>query len=116
MKNEVKRDLLENFEAQFKKATLQLMILALLSEKEMYAYEIVQVVLERSGGKYKMPLLYNILTKLKENGFITEGRQMLTQDNRVRIYYGITEEGRAYLDKLKELYKALTDVVKAIVY
>ena len=67
MKNEVtKRDPLENFEAQFKKATLPLMILSILSEREMYAYEIVQVVLERSQGKYKMPLLYNILTKLKE--------------------------------------------------
>lgn len=116
MKNEVKRDPLENFEAQFKKATLQLMILAILSEKEMYAYEIVQVVLERSGGKYKMPLLYNILTKLKESGFIIESKKIITDDNRVRIYYYITDSGKEYLETLKTLYKELTAVVKDIVY
>lgn len=117
MKNEVtKRDPLENFEAQFKKATLPLMILSILSEREMYAYEIVQVVLELSQGKYKMPLLYNILTKLKENGFIEESEKIITDDNRIRIYYAITGEGKEYLEKLKALYKELTDVVRDIVY
>ena len=117
MKNEVtKRDPLENFEAQFKKATLPLMILSILSEREMYAYEIVQVVLERSQGKYKMPPLYNILTKLKENGFIVESEKIITDDNRIRIYYAITGEGKEYLKKLKALYKELTDVVRDIVY
>lgn len=39
-KNNQKRDVSENFEAQFKKATLTLMVLTILSEREMYAYEI----------------------------------------------------------------------------
>ena len=33
-----KRDPLENFEAQFKKSTLPLMVMKILSEREMYAY------------------------------------------------------------------------------
>ena len=46
-----KRDLLGNFEAQFKTSTLPLMVLNILSEREMYAYEISQVALKRSYDK-----------------------------------------------------------------
>ena len=53
------RDVLNNFETQFKKSTLPLMVLTILSEREqMYAYEITQECLRRTNGIYKMPLLY----------------------------------------------------------
>ena len=70
-----KRDILENFEAQFKKSTLPLMVLKILSEREMYAYEITQIAYERSKGKYKMPLLYTTLRKLQEQGFVEESNK-----------------------------------------
>ncbi len=111
-----RRDILDNFEAQFKKSTLPLMVLKLLSEKEMYAYEIVQTALKRSGGKYKMPLLYNTISKLQEQGFVEVSRKTISDDNRVRIYYTITEEGLSYLEKLKETYKNLAEIVSNIVY
>ena len=50
--NTPKRDPLENFEAQFKKSTLPLMVLTILSEREkMYAYEITKEALERKARK-----------------------------------------------------------------
>lgn len=111
-----KRDPLENFEAQFKKSTLPLMVLRILSEKEMYAYEIMQETLHRSNGRYKMPLLYTTLNKLQEQGLVIESRKAISDDNRVRIYYKITDEGLLYLEKLKLLYAELTETVKSIVY
>ncbi len=61
---------LSNFEAQFKRSTILLLVLRLLSEREMYAYEMIQETLRRSGGVYKMPLLYTVLNKLKGLGSI----------------------------------------------
>ena len=115
MKESNKRNPLNNFDAQFKKATLQLLILSILSGGEMYAYEIAQTILEKSNGKYKAPLLYTSISKLEENGFVSESKKE-TVANRMRVYYRITDSGRAYLNLLKDLYKDLTGVVWDIVY
>ena len=111
-----KRDILENFEAQFKKSTLPLMVLKILSEREMYAYEITQIAYERSKGKYKMPLLYTTLRKLQEQGFVVESKKVVSEDNRVRIYYKLTEDGLVYLENIKSMYLDLTATVHSIVY
>lgn len=111
-----KRDILENFEAQFKKSTLPLMVLKILSEREMYAYEITQIAYERSKGKYKMPLLYTTLRKLQEQGFVEESNKVVSEDNRVRIYYKLTDDGLVYLEKIKSMYLDLIATVHSIVY
>ena len=111
-----KRDPLENFEAQFKKSTLPLMVMKILSEREMYAYEITQIAFKRSNGKYKMPLLYTTLSKLQKQGFVVESKKVISEDNRGRIYYRLTEEGYAHLDKLKDLYADLISTVQSIIY
>lgn len=111
-----KRDILENFEAQFKKSTLPLMVLKILSEREMYAYEISQIAYERSNGKYKMPLLYTTLRKLQEQGFVVESKKVVSEDNRVRIYYKLTDDGLVYLEKIKSMYLDLIATVHSIVY
>lgn len=104
-----------NFEAQFKRSTISLLVLQLLSEREMYAYEIILETAKRSDGKYKMPLLYNVLNKFKEQGYVVESRKEVSDSNRVRIYYAITSDGLIYLSKLKEEYTALTDAVQKII-
>lgn len=111
-----KRDSLENFEAQCKKATLPMMILKILSEREMYAYEIVQEALKRSNGTYKMPLLYTSINKLQDAGYVEESKKIISSANRVRIYYRITEDGLVHLKNLKEIYSKLTETVISIVF
>ena len=111
-----KRDIIENFDAQFKKSTLPLMALKILSEREMYAYEITQIAYERSNGKYKMPLLYTTLRKLQEQGFVVESKKVVSEDNRVRIYYKLTDDGLVYLEKIKSMYLDLIATVHSIVY
>lgn len=107
---------LSNFESQFKRSTIPLLILQLLSEKEMYAYEMIQTTLRLSNGVYKMPLLYTSLNKLQEQGYIIESRQEISKDNRVRIYYSITSKGITYLDELKIAYKNLSTAVAKLIY
>lgn len=116
VKNNQKRNISENFEAQFKKATLTLMVLKILSEREMYAYEIGQIALLRSNGRYKMPLLYTTINKLLEQGFVTESSKVISESNRVRIYYKITDDGLTHLENLKMLYAELDRVIWSVVY
>lgn len=112
-----RRDVLNNFEAQFKKSTLPLMVLTILSEQEqMYAYEITQECLRRTNGIYKMPLLYTTLSKLQEQGFVEEVGKVISESNRVRVYYRITEEGITHLHRMKSLYIRLSEAVQSVVY
>lgn len=46
------------------------MVMKILSEREMYAYEITQIASKCSNYRYKMPLLYTTLGKLQEQGFV----------------------------------------------
>lgn len=105
-----------NFEAQFKRSTIPLLVLQLLSERERYAYEIIQEVLKRSDGKYKMPLLYNILNKFKDQGYVIESRKEVSDSNRIRIYYAITPKGYVYLSDLKDEYSILSGAVNKIIF
>lgn len=104
-----------NFEAQFKKSTLPMVTLAMLSEKEMYAYEIMQYTLERSDGKYKMPLLYTTLGKLQEQGYVVESRKEVTPDNRVRIYYNITDAGHEHLTMMSKHFSMMANTVDELI-
>lgn len=104
----------QNFETQFKKSTTQLLVLHLLSKREMYAYDIIRETLELSNNVYKMPLLYNILNKLEEDNFIVKSRREISDNNRIRIYYKITTKGCQYLKELKASYVRLTESVNNI--
>lgn len=92
------------FEAFFKRATSPLVVLKLLMEGSKYGYEITQELKKRSDGRYKIAILYPILYRLIEQGYIVEDKTEVV-DGRARNYYSITDEGRAYFEKtLKEYY------------
>jgi DNA-binding PadR family transcriptional regulator len=74
---------------------LQLIILALLSEKPRHGYEIIKQIEEHSSGTYTPSpgMVYPALTYLEEMGYAaseSEGNKKL---------YSITEAGTAYLNK-----------------
>lgn len=109
-------DNIQNFEAQFKRSTTQLLVLYLLNRREMYAYDIIRETLILSNNVYKMPLLYNILNKLEADGYVTQSRREISNDNRVRVYYKITDSGRLYLADLKDSYLKLSTSVNQILF
>lgn len=104
-----------SFVDYFKRATSTLVVLRLLTEKPAYAYELSQTMKERSGGKYTMPLLYPLLYRLEEQGFVCQSGQEVSGDNRVRIYYAITEAGKTHLAELEASYREMSEVLEQIV-
>ena len=108
------RKSVQNFETQFKKSTTQLLILHLLRTREMYAYEFISETLELTNGVYKMPLLYHIMGRRESDGFIEKSRREISENNRVRVYYRITEKGNRYLHKITETYLKLCQSVSSV--
>jgi DNA-binding PadR family transcriptional regulator len=78
---------------------LQLIVLALLDEKERHGYEIIKALEEHSSGAYvpSPGMIYPALTYLEETGYAsseTEGNKKL---------YRITESGKEHLAKNRKL-------------
>ena len=91
-----------------KKATTEMLVLYLLREKPMYTYEMMSSIQERSGGDIVFNTLYLSIYRLEENGYIQEHSKVMSEDNRTRIYFAITDAGSAYLDALIQEYKRYT--------
>ena len=104
-----------SFEAYYKRATSPLVVLRLLQDRTMYGYQISQAMKEKSGGRFTIAVLYPILYRLEEQGYIQVEKTEVT-NNRARSYYAITEEGRRYLARSLEEYctihQAFMDIVE----
>ena len=94
-----------NIRTSLKKATTEMMVLHLLREKPMYTYEMMNAMEERSGGDIVFNTLYLSIYRLEENGYIREHEKVMSEDNRTRIYFTITESGSTYLDALIVEYR-----------
>ena len=95
-----------SFAAYFKRATSPLVVLAILREKPMYGYEISSEMKKRSKGKFTVAILYPVLYRLEEQGFVeTAGTQVI--DGRARSYYRITKAGEAHLKQSVEEFQTM---------
>ena len=94
-----------NIQISLKKATTEMMVLHLLRQKPMYTYEMMNAIEERSGGDIVFNTLYLSIYRLEENGYIREHEKVMSEDNRTRIYFTITESGSTYLDALIVEYR-----------
>lgn len=83
-------------------------ILRSLLDEDRYGYDILKEIELKSGGVYKLkqPTLYSCLKRLEKQGLIYSylGDEDQTEGGR-RRYYALTEEGRAYLIKMKTEYE-----------
>ncbi len=98
----------------FKKATTEMLVLFLLGEKPMYVYEMIQALDHRSNSAYSVATLYPAIYRLQKFGFIREYAKCVSEDNRLRKYYEVTEEGTTYMNSLKGEYHKLVDAVEMI--
>ena len=98
-----------SFLAYFKRATSPLLVLRLLLEGPMYGYEISQMMKQRSGGAFTISVLYPVLYRLEEQGYVEIVRSEVV-DGRARSYYAVTDAGRAYLEETMQDYHMISGI------
>ena len=98
--------------SNFKKGSVEMLILTLLNDQTMYGYQISQEISDRSGNIINIPegSLYPTLYKLLEENYVADERRLVGK-RMSRIYYSITEKGR---ERLQDLYRDYTLVHKGI--
>ena len=104
----------KEFDDSLKKATTEMLVLFVLRQKSMYTYEMMSAIESLSEGRLSFNTLYQAIYRLRDHGYIRESEKVLSQDNRMRIYFSITEEGQVYLDALRREYQSFIDAVALI--
>ncbi|MGE7625191.1 PadR family transcriptional regulator [Viridibacillus sp. NPDC096237] len=80
------------------KGHLEMCVLSILSKKKSYGYEIMKELEEHNLKLKGVGSIYPILTKLKDQNWVSAYREM-TESGKVRVYYEINEIGEIYLQK-----------------
>ena len=90
------------FDKELVKGSTEPIVLRLLQEREMYGYEIVKIVNERTKGgfEWKEGTLYPCLHRLEAEGFI-KSKWSEASSGKMRKYYHITRRGLAELNARK---------------
>lgn len=95
--------------------SMTLLILRLLEEKDMYGYEMIEALREKSQNVFELKAgtLYPLLHGLEEKNFVSSYEQEVM--GKVRKYYRLTTAGHRRLKEKKEEWqayqKAVTDVL-----
>lgn len=91
-----------------------MLVLRLLSEQDMYGYQITEELSARSQNVFEMKsgTLYPLLHTLEQKGWISAYEQ--TENGRERRYYAITEDGRRRLSEKQEEWDQYTLAVKRV--
>jgi transcriptional regulator len=92
-------------ERELKRGSAELLILALLEERQRHGYEIGQLIDARSHGtiSFHVTSLYPTLYRLEDRGLI-EGRWVERAGQRRRRYYKLTPAGRRMLASQRDVW------------
>ena len=90
----------------------ELLILRLVQQQEMYGYEIVQAIRNRTDAVIAVGegVVYPVLHGLESDGALKSRRK--TVNSRSRIYYSITPRGSRRLAELSESWTNLADAIQ----
>lgn len=103
------------FDRELLKGSIALLLLKLLSERDMYGYEIIQEAARRSSDvfEFKEGTLYPALHLLHRRGYL-RSEWRVGSNGRERKYYGLTAKGRKAAEEGRRSWAFFTKAVNAI--
>ena len=103
---------IENVKAQMKKGVLELCVLSVLEEKELYPSDIL-IQLKQSDLIVVEGTIYPLLSRLKNAGFLSY-RWVESHFGPPRKYFSLTPEGKTFLNELKIAWQELIQSIHFI--
>lgn len=104
---------IENTKAQMRKGLLELCVLAIIAQEEVYPSDIITRLKEAQLIVVE-GTMYPLLTRLKNAGFLSYQWREST-GGPPRKYYSITALGTEFLDELKKTWSELNNAVKTAI-
>lgn len=94
----------EKWEAQLRKGTLELVVLAALKDRKLYGLELLKLLHSFESMAITEGTLYPLLDRLKREGLVNT-QWVQEGESRPRKYYQLAEGGRKKLDLLTKRWR-----------
>jgi len=103
------------YDREFLTGTVGVLILSLLGEREMYAYEMLQEAERRSAQalRLKEGTLYPALHQMERAGLL-KSRWLDAPSGRSRKYYTLTAKGRRRAESKRRQWASISAAMRAI--
>jgi len=104
-----------DYDREFLTGTVGVLILSLLSEREMYGYELLLEADRRSSSAFhlKEGTLYPALHQMERSGLL-RSRWRDSEAGRARKYYSLTPKGRRRAESKRRQWNAISTAMHAI--
>lgn len=103
---------------QFKKGSLEMMLLCLIARGETYGYEIITRLNEHGAavlGYAREGTIYPILYRLEQAQLIRSRLAPASANGGTRKYYALTGQGRQALEELIAFWRQYTACVNSLI-
>lgn len=103
----------------FKKGSIEMLTLLMLQEGDIYGYQLIQMLSDRSGGKLTVQegSLYPLLYRMVDSGYIS-GRDVTVETRhgrkRNRVLYHLEPSGRVRLSELKAEFDQVQEGIQNV--
>jgi len=102
-----------NLTENLKKGLTEFLVLSCLEKRPMSIYEILKLLDEKSNARCRITFPYALIYRLTGYGFIADDGKRVS-DNRLRAFYRITDEGKAYLEQMRKEYTSFVSGMSAL--
>ena len=92
-----------------------MLVLKLLSEKDMYGYEMIDALAKKSNNIFELKVgaLYPMLHGMVQSGYLESYNKEV--NGKLRKYYCITVNGKKYLERMIEEWNAYANAVTSMI-
>lgn len=107
----MKNEFIEKWKSQIKKGTLSFIVLNAISKKELYGYELIEIIKKTTAIEIAEGTLYPLMNRLKKEGLASS--KWVEQESGIpRKYYVLTEDGKSTLRNMKTYWIELEISIK----
>lgn len=105
-----------NRELNFKKGSIDMLVLYMLQDEDMYAFQLFKLIQERSDNILAVPkgAYYPTLYRLVNKRLISSEKRKVGK-RASRVYYHLEAAGKKYLAELLEGYYLYNDAIQRII-
>jgi transcriptional regulator len=105
----------EDLARELKRGSTELLILALLEERDRHGYDLARLIDERSRGEisFHVASLYPTLYRMEDKSLI-EGRWVEKPGQRRRRYYRLTTAGRKVLASQRSVWDSFFSALNRV--
>ncbi len=105
--------------SSFKKGSIEMLTLLMLQEGDIYGYQLIQMLAERSGDRITVQegSLYPLLYRMQDAGYISGRDVTVTTQNgrkRNRVLYHLEPSGRERLTELKAEFDRVQQGIQSV--